>query len=368
MIRKGRNGENGRNGMAITPLMAVMAVTVVCLCCMSIISNSHSIENAMTDCAMLALSTPNNDKNKVDNYDVLLQTKHDLSFPKTCHGKGRAMAASTMTPKVPKAKAIELAQGGFKRIGQGSGKVDLVGAVAMKLSKIQHEFGIFGTVAELGVHHGRFTSCLFITARESEKLVVADIFEQQEKNVDKSGKGNKEAFIRSLSVYGLQISDLHEVYVGSTDELPFDWSERKEFEQFRIISVDAGHTAILTRGDMMLAACNLLEGGIAVLDDTFHSNWFGVTEGMIQYMTTAVEPHQLYPFLYCDGKMFFTNDRTYHTRYYDALMDESLLKPILHTDALKWGGSSEFVMNGVNFLRCKREDVDVKKIWNSLIY
>lgn len=366
MICKTRNGQNGdgRNGMTMTPLKAVMAVAVVCLCCMSIMSNSHSIKNAMTDCAMLALSTPNNDNNKVDNHDVMLQTaKHGVSFPNTCHGKGRVMAASTMTPKVPKAKAIELAQGGFERIGQGSGPVDLVGAVAMKLSKIQHKSGIFGTVAELGVHHGRFTSCLFITARESEKLVVADIFEQQEKNVDKSGYGNKEMFFQSLSVYGLQSSDLHEIFVGGTDELPFDWSEQKEFEQFRLISVDAGHTAILTWRDLMLAACNLLEGGIVALDDIFHLDWFGVTEGMDQYMTTAVEPHQLYPFLFCEGKMFFTNDRAYHKRYYDALMDDPLLKPIMYADALK-----RFKLNGVNFLRCEREDADVKEIWTSFVY
>ena len=118
----------------------------------------------------------------------------------------------------------------------------------------------------------------------------------------------------------------------------------------------------------MLAACNLLEGGIAVLDDVFHSNWFGVTEGMFQYMGNAVEPNQLFPFLYCDGKMFFTNDIAYHAKYYKALKGESRFESIMHTDAVLWGGSSEFLMNDVNFLRCKRGDANVKDIWTSMIY
>ena len=101
-------------------------------------------------------------------------------------------------------------------------------------------------------------------------LVVGDIFEQQDKNVDGSGFGDKRMFMQGLTTYGLSESDLFLVHTGSTDEIPFDWSSSAGFTPFRMFSVDAGHTAALTFNDLEIAFCNLLKGGIVVLDDFFH--------------------------------------------------------------------------------------------------
>jgi hypothetical protein len=261
-------------------------------------------------------------------------------------------------------------EGGYLKIARGSGDVHLVGPIITSLSKMQHESGIYGSLAELGVHHGRFTGFLFVTARITEKLVVADLFEKlQHQNVDKSGLGDKRRFLQGLQTYGLSPEDLHTIHVGSSDELPFDWSDQAGFEAFRMISVDAGHTAALTFNDLQLAFCNLLVGGIVMLDDFFHSTWPGVTEGLFQFMAIGPEP-QVYPFLSCENKLFLTNDKASHNVYYRHLLETvgPLVSMYAHE---KERGKLKYEMNGVNYLRCKRgnmTDDAIHSLWKDLSY
>jgi hypothetical protein len=261
-------------------------------------------------------------------------------------------------------------EGGYLKIARGSGDVNLVGPIITSLSKQQHARGIYGSLAELGVHHGRFTGFLFITARTTEKLVVADLFENlQHQNVDKSGLGDKRRFLQGLQTYGLSEQDLHTLYVGSTDEIPFDWSDKAGFEAFRMISVDAGHTAALTFNDLQLAFCNLLAGGIVILDDFFHSVWPGVTEGLFQFMAMGPEP-QVYPFLSCENKLFLTNDKASHDVYYRRLLETAGPYVSMYAHE-KLRGKLKFEMNGVNYLRCKRgnsTDDDIHSLWKDLSY
>ncbi|EEC44291.1 predicted protein [Phaeodactylum tricornutum CCAP 1055/1] len=294
------------------------------------------------------------------------------TIPSTCNAAlSSDFASSSMVPKVSNDNARRLAQGGYTLIAQGSGPVELVGLFSMALSEIQHSSNIFGSVGELGVHHGRFTSCLFITARENEKLVIADIFEQQNKNEDKSGNGDKAKFMEGLAVYGLEEKDLHTVFTGSTLEIPMNWSQKRNFEPFRLVSVDAGHTELLTKNDITIASCNLLIGGIIVLDDVLHPHWLGVTEGIFNYFheMKGNSRQQLYPFLLCNGKLFLTNDLASHGKYYNSLKNNPVVNMFLATDATMWGGSSMFLMNEAEFLFCHSpESFNAHDVWASLVY
>ena len=186
-------------------------------------------------------------------------------------------APASMDSKVSYPNQKQFVMGGYQQIDKGSGDYKLVGPIVSFLSQIQHSSQIFGTVAEVGVHHGRFTGALFVTARSTEKLVAADLFEDlQYQNIDTSGYGNRQAFDRGLQSYGLDPEkDVHLIYTGSTTDLPLDWHLSKKssgdadesFEPFRMISVDAGHTDALTFNDLELAFCNALKGGIIILDD-----------------------------------------------------------------------------------------------------
>jgi len=307
----------------------------------------------------------------VDAPKLVTTGKWNPSLEK-CQGQGLAFAPASAQGKVSKENAIALAKGNWEKIEQGSAAVDFVGLLCMKISKMQHDAGIYGSVGEMGVHHGRYTATLFITARETEKLVAADVFGEQEKNLDGSGKGDYDKFMDSLRVYGLdgrkKESDIHTVHIGSTEALKNNWSEEAGFEFFRLVSVDAGHTAILTRNDLLISSCNLLKGGVVTLDDLFHPHWVGVTEGLFTFFNTMVEPLQLYPFLICENKIFMTNDLDYHKKYYDLLASDEHLASALFRDATHVGGSNEFIMNGVPFLQCFRYDLDVAEVWASSVY
>lgn len=281
-----------------------------------------------------------------------------------------AAAPASSQSKLSQIHIQDFCEGGYLKIARGSGDVNLVGPIITALSKQQHTAGIYGSLAELGVHHGRFTGFLFITARTTEKLVVADLFEKlQHQNVDKSGLGDKRRFLQGLQTYGLSQEDLHTLHVGSTDEIPFDWSDKSGFEAFRMISVDGGHTAALTFNDLQLAFCNLLAGGIVILDDFFHSVWPGVTEGLFQFIGAGPEP-EVYPFLSCENKLFLTNDKAAHDIYYRRLLETAgpFVSMYAHE---KERGKLKFEMNGVNYLRCKRgnfTDDDVRSLWKDLSY
>eukprot|EP00878_Enallax_costatus_P036297 GHUV01040725.1.p1 GENE.GHUV01040725.1~~GHUV01040725.1.p1 ORF type:complete len:133 (-),score=24.11 GHUV01040725.1:94-492(-) len=52
----------------------------------------------------------------------------------------------------------------------------------------QHELGIYGTVGEIGVHHGKFLIPILGNALASEPAIAMDLFEDQESNLAKSGE------------------------------------------------------------------------------------------------------------------------------------------------------------------------------------
>lgn len=172
-----------------------------------------------------------------------LPLTHRVASSSTCiDSRSHRYAPASWEPRVSLEHQRQFALGKYNLIAKGSGEINACGPLISYLSHIQHSEGIFGTLAEFGVHHGRFTGFLFTTARATEKLVVGDLFAQQDKNVDKSGLGDKKMFLRSLETYGMMPRDLHALIEASTDELPFDLNRKAKAEPFRMISVDASHT------------------------------------------------------------------------------------------------------------------------------
>jgi hypothetical protein len=216
-----------------------------------------------------------------------LPSHHRLAT--TCRPSSSNFAAKSNEPRVPIETQKKFVNKGYELIAKGSGIVNAVGPVINKIARVQHKNGIYGTLAEMGVHHGRFTGFIFITSRQTEKLIVADLFSHQEKNVDLSGLGDRKMFMRGLQTYGLSEKDLHSVFEGSTDELPFDWSEQGGFEPFRMISVDAGHTAALTFNDLELSFCNALKGAVVILDDWYVYDMLSCVGDIVTVVVALVE-------------------------------------------------------------------------------
>lgn len=60
-------------------------------------------------------------------------------------------------------------------------------AFVKAFSAKQHELGIYGSVGEIGVHHGKFLIPIVGNALAGEPAVALDLFEDQTGNVDTSG-------------------------------------------------------------------------------------------------------------------------------------------------------------------------------------
>lgn len=279
---------------------------------------------------------------------------------------------ANMEPKISKINIRKIINGGYEVIeavdygkGFSNDNLDLVGMYTTVISFVQHSYGIFGSLGELGVYHGRYASCLFITARQSEKLIVADVFHKTNKNKDTVFSGDLEKFHEGLETYGLRPSDIDITFTGSTKEIPFDWSEYGEFNPFRFISIDAGRSSELVAHDLMVAACNLVKGGVIVLSDFIDPHWLAVTTSFFDF-TKQYEELGLRPFLLCDEKLFMTNDEVFHTQFYDKLTQDVNLYQFLDIKAP--GGTLK--INGFEYLMCNRmkSDRPIADVWESNMY
>ncbi|MEJ7832844.1 MAG: hypothetical protein WKF79_08030 [Nocardioides sp.] len=65
----------------------------------------------------------------------------------------------------------------------------------------QLDLGVRGNVAEIGVHHGKSFLLLANGARDDEQAVAVDVFGDQEKNHDRSGRGDRTVFEANIAAW-----------------------------------------------------------------------------------------------------------------------------------------------------------------------
>jgi hypothetical protein len=156
----------------------------------------------------------------------------------------------------------------------------------------QTESDVGGDVCEIGVHHGRLFLILANAAAAGETAVAVDVFGDQEKNVDQSGRGDRAVFERNVALYApaARVEILQE---SSLDLHCPSFLERR----FRFMSIDGGHTAEATANDLWLAERTLAGKGVAALDDILSSMWTGVITGLMRYQAEggALVPWALVP-------------------------------------------------------------------------
>jgi hypothetical protein len=168
------------------------------------------------------------------------------------------------------------------------------------LSAEQRNANRSGSVAEIGVHHGKLFILLYLLSAENELAMAIDLFSQQHLNVDGSGAGDLERFKRNLQRH----ADVSRLVVHEGDSTQLTARHLLELGRgpFRLISIDGGHTAEITAHDMATSEGALAEGGIIILDDCFNEAWPGVTDGVHQYFA---EPRTIVPFGIGAAKTFF---------------------------------------------------------------
>ena len=162
----------------------------------------------------------------------------------------------------------------------------------------QTEQGVAGDVCEIGVHHGRLFLILANAAAVGETAVAVDVFGDQDKNVDRSGLGDRAVFETNAARYapGARIDIVQE---SSLDLQTPKFLQRR----FRFLSIDGGHTAEATANDLWIAEKTLTGQGIAALDDILSAHWTGVITGLVRYLA---EGGTLRPVALVPNKLFLT--------------------------------------------------------------
>ncbi|MGI8853311.1 MAG: class I SAM-dependent methyltransferase [Methyloceanibacter sp.] len=144
------------------------------------------------------------------------------------------------------------------------------------------------------MHHGRLFILLYLLSAPEERAFAVDVFSDQTRNVDESGRGNEAIFLSNLFRHAGG-SERVELFACDSNQLrPEDIKSR--VGRCRLISVDGGHTADTTENDLRLADALLIEGGVCILDDYFNPMWPDVSSGAARYflspgMAASVSDH-----------------------------------------------------------------------------
>jgi hypothetical protein len=190
------------------------------------------------------------------------------------------------------------------------------------INDFQQKNKISGSMCEIGVHYGQFFIAMALLAKDNELCLGIDCFEKQEFNVDKSGYGDINIFKRNLSSYNVlrktKIISANSLEVKSKDILS------KLECPTRIFHVDGGHTVLHILNDLSLVERCCAHAGVVIVDDFFHPQWPGVTEGISRYFSQIAYNPILFPFAYGNGKLYLS--RFEWREKYMNLLGEPLAK------------------------------------------
>lgn len=190
--------------------------------------------------------------------------------------------------------------------------------VISRLAVSQVESGLRGGVGEIGIHHGKLFLLLFLTLQAGERAFALDVFEQQQFNIDRSGLGNREIFLRNFKKFCGSEEQLS-IFAADSMSVPAD-TLRSATGQLRLMSIDGGHTEETTYNDLGLAEELLLADGILILDDLFNERWPAVAAGAYRFL---LEPtSRLRPFAISPNKTYFCKSPQAAARYQDTLSNE----------------------------------------------
>ena len=171
------------------------------------------------------------------------------------------------------------------------------------IAKTQDAAGITGHAAEIGVYHGKFLLALASVLQSGGKVTALDVFNDQDKNLDKSGVGDKEILIRNVETYGRRDLDYAYIQADSSALTILDKvSLVRDRGPFRLFSVDGCHTAEHTLSDLQTARDCIAPGGVVILDDYMQPHWPGVTEAASIFCREAP---RVVPFLFAYHKLYF---------------------------------------------------------------
>lgn len=189
-------------------------------------------------------------------------------------------------------------------------------SIISDILEFQNEQNWAGGIAEIGIHHGKLFLLAASHLKNDEFGYAADLFDDQQQNIDKSGQGDRQIFENHINDLIPDKARAITVHSGnSLDIVPEDILSK--FGQVRFFSVDGGHTAECTLNDLSIAQDVLCDYGVVVLDDAFNQAWPDVSTGLADfYYRKSIA--KISVFALSPNKVFFCK-KEYTKKYRDYL-------------------------------------------------
>jgi hypothetical protein len=166
--------------------------------------------------------------------------------------------------------------------------------------ELQSREGIAGSMAEIGVHHGRSFFLLARARRGGEHALAVDLFEDDALYQDPLGLGRGRRFEQNCSRLGVTLT-ADEIFSGPSTGIAAA-EIRRRIGQVRFFSVDGGHRYDDVIHDMRLAASVLHPRGIIVADDYMNAQWPEVSLALADWLR---QPGNTFsPFLSSSSKLY----------------------------------------------------------------
>jgi hypothetical protein len=202
------------------------------------------------------------------------------------------------------------------------GRID--GQIFYELLSFQNASKIDGGIAEIGVHHGKSFIALCLALNGNQKAYAIDVFEDQQKNLDNSGKGEKDIFVGNLGRFN--IPDAAVVIDPRTSDQVTPDDICNAIGPVRFFSIDGGHWRQIVKSDLALAAAVLAEGGVIALDDFMRPEWPDVSLGLFDWYEESQQ--RIVPFAIGFNKLYLCNG-TYLAHFQECLEDSDFLRCFL---------------------------------------
>jgi Methyltransferase domain len=211
---------------------------------------------------------------------------------------------------------------GFKKV---KGWLETDSALLIRqLAAAQDKLNIRGGIGEIGVHHGKLFILLHLMLRKNERSFAVDIFDKQNLNIDGSGKGNLDIFLKNVTSLGGN-TNLIDIFQKSSLEVSSEEIISKA-GKIRIFSIDGGHTTELTLNDLIIAEKSICEGGVIIIDDYFNPMWPGVSNGVSKFFYE--QQSQIVPIVISPNKIIFTHRK--YAKDYQTFFKQNLPYIYIH--------------------------------------
>ena len=193
----------------------------------------------------------------------------------------------------------------YRKIASMGGWLGFVDYCMFKnIIELQNSLGNDNDLCEIGVHHGKSFIPMVLFSGSSICHCV-DVFENQSLNIDSSGKGDYNIFMRNMQKTNVPQGRvrIHKKY--STHITPEEICT--DGKTIRFFHIDGGHHYEVVKSDVRLALMCSDESSVIVIDDACRPEWIEVSQAIFG-MSSTLEDLKFVIFAFGFNKLYLCHE------------------------------------------------------------